>query len=774
MVATSQHPAGHRSWAAPGTRRRAPSLGRIVVAVAFALATAAAAWVASAAFAAAALAAECHAAQPACPYTSNSQIGQRGGGVLRFPQTVAVGPDGLIYVGDQSSSVVQVFTADGTFVREIGIAGRRPGELGAVGAIAVAGDNTLFVAEGTDRIDRFDPSGKLIQSFGRRGDGVGEFHFGAGGGNDAPAGGGLAVSGNLLFVADSFNDRIQRFNLDGSGGAEIVSPGTLAYPRGLAVRKTRLLVADDKNHRIAVFDTGGRLLRTFARGPGSEGGQLNAPFGIAVDGPGRVFVADDLNHRIVRFGPKSKYRYKARWGSYGTSPGKLAYPRAVAVDPQGTLYVTNTGNDRIDVFDRGGELKRSFGASGRATGQFNAPMGIGVDASGVRAVTDSVNGRIQLLHPDGSIAAVWGSPAPGPTILPNPVDVAFDSAGTAYVLDRRRARIIVFDRSTGLPRRTIASQGSGPGKLRDPSALAITPGGTIYVADTGNRRVARFTTSGDYLGARTNAGPVVGVAVTPDGSRVYVNDKRYIRVFDASGEEIAEFGGLGRKLGKLVAPAQIALDAAGNLWVADKGNNRIQQFGPNGERLGTFGSRGIAPGQFINPTGVNVDCHGTLTVSDSQNNRVQQFALAAAAVTPCAALGPLGTPPPPKLPTLPLPLGPDVSVKILRSSKLFSTRNLPLRVRCDTICDVTATATVTERTKPRKRKRAASASLRSVKTKLAAGASKVVRLKLSRTQVRRLRKLMKGRRGLTVTIQVTATAEAGEPTAVSRRLKARG
>ncbi len=719
-------------------------------------------------------AADCHAAQPACPYVANSQIGQRGGGVLRFPQTVAIGPDGSVYVGDQSSSVVQVFDPAGTFRREVGIAGLRPGELGSVGAIAVAGDNTLFVAEGTNRIDRFDAGGNLIGSFGRRGDGVGEFHFGAGGGNDAPAGGGLAVSGNLLFVSDSYNDRIQRFNLDGSGGAEIVSPGRLAYPRGLTVNGQRLLVADDKHHRITVFDTGGRYLSTFGRGPGARPGQLNAPFGIAVDRQGRVFVADDLNHRVVRFGPKSKYRYKARWGSYGTSAGKLAYPRGIAADAAGTLYVTNTGNDRIDVFDRGGSLLRSFGASGRATGQFNTPLGVGADAAGIRAVADSVNGRVQLLNPDGSIAANWGSPAPGPTILPNPVAVAFDAAGTAYVLDRRRARIIVFDRATGLPRRTIASQGSGPGRLLNPSALAITPGGTISVADTGNGRIARFTTSGEYLGARTDIGPVVGIAVTPDGSRTYVNDKRYIIVLDGAGAEIARFGGLGRTLGKLAAPAQIALDAAGNLWVADRGNNRVQQFGPNGERLGMFGSRGVAPGQFINPTGISVDCRGTLTVTDTQNNRVQQFALAAPPAAACAALGPLGNPPPPKLPTLPTPLGPQVSVRVLRAGKLFSTRVLPLRVGCDTVCGVTATGTVTERNKPRGRKRAASVSLRRVKAKVAAGDSKIVRLTLSRAQVVRLRKAMKRRRGLTLTLQVVATAEVGAPTAVSRRLIASG
>jgi len=721
-----------------------------------------------------ALAAECPGAQPACPYSASSEIGRRGGGVLRFPQTVAIGPDGSVYVGDQSSSVVQVFSPQGAFLREVGIAGVRPGELGAVGAIAVADDNTLFVAEGTNRIDRFDASGRLIGSFGRGGDGVGEFRFGAGGGHDAPAGGGLAVSGNLLFVSDSFNDRIQRFNLDGSGGAEIVSPGRLFYPRGLTVSGQRLLVADDKHHRIVAFDTGGRFLTAFARGPGAAPGQLNAPFGIAVDGAGRVFVADDLNHRVVRFGPKSKYPYKARWGSYGTGRGELAYPRAIAVDRSGLLYVTNTGNDRIDVFDRSGGLQRSFGASGRGPGQFNTPLGVAADAAGFRFVADSVNGRVQVLDPDGSIAAVWGSPAPGPTILPNPVAVAFDAAGDAFVLDQRRSRIIVFDRGTGLPKRTIGSQGSGPGNLLDPSALAIAANGTIFVADTGNERVARFTTSGDYLGSRTDAGPVVGIAVTPDGSRLYVNDKRYIRVLDAAGAVITEFGGLGNKLGKLAAPQQITLDAAGNLWVADRGNNRVQQFGPNGERLLTFGARGIGPGQFINPTGVSIDCHGTLTVTDTQNNRLQQFALLAPPAAACATLGPIGTPPPPKLPTLPLPLGPQVSVRVLRSSGLFSSRVLPVQVGCDTVCTLEATGTVTERSKPRRRKRAVSVSLRAATTKIPAGDKKIVRLTLTRAQVKRLRKALGSRRGLTVTLQIVATASAGAPTAVSRSLTATG
>src|SRR5690242_3438039 len=101
-------------------------------------------------------AADCPGAAPSCPYVSAGQIGRRGEGVLRFPQAVAVGPtDGNVYVADQGSHVVQVFAPNGTFLREVGISGTGPGQLTSVGAVAVAGDGSLFVADGTNRIDRF-------------------------------------------------------------------------------------------------------------------------------------------------------------------------------------------------------------------------------------------------------------------------------------------------------------------------------------------------------------------------------------------------------------------------------------------------------------------------------------------------------------------------------------------------------------------------------------------------------------------------------------------
>lgn len=730
----------------------------------------------------------CPGALPAgtCAYTTSTQTGQRTSGVLRFPQAVAVGPDGAIYVADQKTHAITVFNPDGTFRRDYGYAGSKPGQLTSVGGVAVAVDGSVLVATGANRVDRFAADGSLMNSFGKTGTDLGEFVFGSGGGNDSPAGGGLAVTGSTVYVADSRNDRVQRFNLDGTGANMFIPPGVLQTPMGIAVRGDRVAIADDQNHRIAVFDSGGKGLAAVGGGEGSTGGQLRNPYDVAFDPKGRLFVADDLNHRIVRYGPQPQYKYKGRWGFYGTQPGAMAFPRGIATDAAGLVYLTNTGNDRIDVFTNSGELVRSMGVSGRSSGQFDTPSGVAADAAGYRAVADSVNGRVQFLNADGTIVSIMGSPNPGPTILIDPVATAFDGAGNIYVLDQRRAKIVVFNRANGLPTRDIGAEGSGNGKLLAPEALAISPGGTIYVADTGNQRIARFTAGGQPLSDFDIEGSSPrGVAVSADGSRLYVStagDNR-IRAYNTlTGDELAEFGGIGTKIGKLVSPGQIALDAAGDVWVADRGNSRVQEFGPEGERLAAFGSRGTGPGQFLRPVGIAVDCHGTVTVADTENNRVQSFAVAAPATTTCGTLPPLGVPPTPKYPVLPAPDGPQLTVKVLRKTSLLRTRTLPINLGCDTACTVSASATITPRAapvrppKPKKGKQPPAPArvvvqLTAPPTRIAAAGTALLRLSFSQADAARLKKALGRYTGLVAEVELTAAGDAGDPTSQSLELK---
>jgi tripartite motif-containing protein 71 len=712
--------------------------------------------------------AACPGADP-CPYSAAGVVGLRSGGVLRFPLAVAAGPDGSVYVGDQYSHAVQVFGPDGTFKREIGATAKGPGGLSSIGGVAVAADGSVYVADGADRIDHFAQDGTLLDSWGSTGTAPGKFHFGAGGGNEYGAGGGVAVSNGSVYVADTRNDRIQRFAADGSHPVVIVPKGRLLRPQGLAVIGSRLIVADDDHHRLVIFDTGGRYIRTVGSGPGPRPGQLTNPYDVAVDPQGRLYVADDLNHRVVRFGPAPGYVYRARWGSFGTAAGQLAYPRGIAADGNGNSYVADPGNNRVDVFDLGGAPLRALGTNGRVAGQFIAPSGVGADASGLRAVADTVVGRVQLLNPDGSVAAVFGSPAPGPTLLPDPVAVAFDASGLAYVLDQRRARVLVFDRA-GKIVRTIGSRGTGPGKLLSPSALAIA-GDVVYVADTGNGRIARFTLAGSFLGSGGQFNAIRGIAVPPDGSRIYASDAgtHHLYVLTPTGADTGvQMGGGGSKPGRLRSPGQIALDAAGNLWVADRGNNRIQEFAPDGSLMAAFGERGTGAGQFMEPTGISVDCRGVVTVADTDNNRVQDFVAAPAGA--CGSLPAVQSPPDPVLPTQPKPVPPELTVTPAGTKGIFGTRSLNLRVRCDIPCTVSISGTLRDR-KTRKKGKTPSTRVRFKSRSIPAGKLTVV---TATVDVSKLRKAMHGRRGLVADLRVSAAAADSAPTVVTRRYDVSG
>jgi sugar lactone lactonase YvrE len=698
--------------------------------------------------------------------------------VLRFPQAVAIGPEGHVYVGDQSSRIIQVFTQDGRFVRQFGTPGRRPGQITAISSITVAPNGTVAVTDGgTNRVVLYKGDGGIFGSIGGKGSGVGQFRFGAGGGNDAPAGGAITFSRGYFYISDSGNDRVQRMLLDGTEQQIFIDTGQLSHPRGLAVRGDHLVIADDHNHRLAVFRTDGTFVKSVGRGQGAGPGQLNFPFGVAFDQAGRVFVADDINQRVVRFSTPPKYKYKARWGSYGTGPGKLAYPRAITTDAQGRVYVTNTGNDRIDVFSNTGKVLSSFGRSGRSSGQFNTPGGVATDASGIRAVADTVNGRVQLLNPDGSVASIWGSPNPGPTILKRPIDVTFDAAGNGFVLDQRTARITKFDRASALPTIKFGGIGTGPGRMLDPSAITTAPDGTLLVADTGNTRIARFSQAGRYLGSYRTPEAPRGIAVSPDGSRTYVTTTRnQVKVFDAAGTAIGRYGyGPGKKLRQLNAPAGISVDASGGLWVAERGGSRISHYSPDGKKLGVFGERGSGDGaQFSGPSGVAVSCDGVLTVTDTRNNVVRAFALGTApAGSTCRALPTPGQPPLLQYPTLPDPEGPLVTARSLRRTQLLR-RNVALSAGCDTTCTLEVSGTVSQRGLPPKRKgvkrRPVAIKLRSVKVKIEGGSTRVVRLRTTAPDRRKLRRALAGKRGVDVSISMTATGSVGEPSTNDLRI----
>ena len=117
-----------------------------------------------------------------------------------------------------------------------------------------------------------------------------------------------------------------------------------------------------------------------------------------------------------------------------------------------------------------------------------------------------------------------------------------------------------------------------------------------------------------------------GVAVDSAGN-VYVADTNNNRIqkFNSAGGIIATWGNSGTGSGQFSIPAAIALDSAGNVYVAEEGNNRVQKFNSIGGYISQWGTKGSGNGQFLTPSGIAVDSSGNVYVAESANDRVQKF-----------------------------------------------------------------------------------------------------------------------------------------------------
>ena len=471
----------------------------------------------------------------------------------------------------------------------------------------------------------------------------------------------VAVDGaGNVFVADSGNNTIRKITpagvvttLAGTAGPSGSADGTgaaarFACPTGVAADGSgNVFVADSWNNTIRKITSAG-VVTTLAGAAGSDGradgtgaaARFAGPTGVAVDGAGNVFVADTDNNTIRKITPAGVVTTLARTaGSSGSADGTGAdagfyYPTGVAVDASGNVFVADTDNNKIRKITPAGVVTTLAGAdrysSGSADGTggdalFSRPKGVAADGAGNVFVADSGNNTIRKITPGGVVTtfagtAGWSGSADGTGAAArfnHPTSVAVDGSGNVLVADsdNNTIRKITPAGMVTTLAGTAASRGSADGtgsvaRFYSPSGVAVDGAGNVFVADSVYNTIRKITPAGVVT---TLAGTARAIG-SPDGTGA-----------------AARFN----------APEGLALDDAGNVFVADSGNNKIRMITPGGvvtTLAGAAGTPGGADGtgtaaRFNGPQGVTVDRAGNVFVADSGNSTIRKITPAGVVTT---------------------------------------------------------------------------------------------------------------------------------------------
>ena len=287
-----------------------------------------------------------------------------------------------------------------TATRFIGVPGSGNGQLQNPKNVAIDAQGNLYVADADNgRIEKFDSNGGFVLAWGTKSppNVVGSQNT-----FNEPWGIALDKSGNV-YIADTWNHRIQKFDKDGkfltmwgvngdTRGVAAGNPLEFYGPRAVAIdAQGNVLVTDTGNKRVLKFSPNGDPIDQYG-GVGGDPGQFLEEVGIAVDAQGNIYVADTWNQRIQKF--DSQFNFVTQWQVQAWDSQSVVNKPYIAVDPDGNVFVTDPEVSRIIKFSNDGKLLAVFGARGSDLSSFNLPLGLAFDAEGNLYVADSGNNRI--------------------------------------------------------------------------------------------------------------------------------------------------------------------------------------------------------------------------------------------------------------------------------------------------------------------------------------------------------------------------------------------
>jgi tripartite motif-containing protein 71 len=536
-----------------------------------------------------------------------------GGGTDSFTAPRDLATDGtFVYVADTDDALVQVLHAsDGSFVKSVRTfgAGQKVGSPIGISVGHKSGSEEILVSDGVSgNVYVFDTSFNLLLTIPptARNEGT----------RDA-----ATDSSGDIYTADYRGNKVDKYN---SAGVFQKSWGTtsgcqdVAKPYGVDVdANNHVYVASSNLEQVKVFDANGNCLNVGTTGSNAIGTACKSPAVCAPNatklfqlrrvavGAGTsplVYAADLWGLKILTYSSSTGAIASSSQpvlGNSGYPPaGGLNEPHGIAIAPgSNQIFVANTVNQRMDRLDLpNGTNPIDWGTKGvqESAAAFNWAQGVAFDAvSGNIWVANTRNNRIDEFGPSGTVLRELPTSGRLTSIFNWPMSVAFDPSGNMYVADTFSNDIQSFSvPTTGAPtlRWKVGGLGTGNGKFSHPWGVVYDPMHTrVLVVDTNNNRIVALNSStGAYI------------------STV------------ASGKGVSN--------GKFANPEGIAVDAAGNIWVADTGNNRVEEFNSSGGFLQTFGSYGTSGTSSFNaPQGLGFDGGGLLYVADANNNRIQVF-----------------------------------------------------------------------------------------------------------------------------------------------------
>lgn len=272
--------------------------------------------------------------------------------------------------------------------------------------------------------------------------------------------------------------------------------GQFNEPSGIALDKNNnVYIADYYNNRVQKFDSNGIFITKWGS-EGTRGGKFRWPEGIALDKNNYVYVVDAGNRRIQKF--DSNGIFITDWGGYGNSNSKFYWPCSIEIDKNNYVYVSDYEIYRIQKFDSNGIFTTSWGSHGNKNGQFDNPLGIAVDENNYVYVCDRLNNRIQKFDSNGTFITKWGSAGTGNGQFSHTLDIAVDKNNYLYVSSYHW--IQKFD-SNGVFISKWGRWGSGDGQFNGPRYIDVNENGMVFVSDRNNHRIQKFrmsdTTDGD-------------------------------------------------------------------------------------------------------------------------------------------------------------------------------------------------------------------------------------------------------------------------------------